>query len=75
MKDNGHNQFEFVHHNVSADDMNEGKMEYAKFGRMGLKNLVSLSHNNILQCAHQWARFCMKKHVGDSLPGMFFSTY
>jgi hypothetical protein len=38
MKDNGHNRYEFVPHKVSADDMNEGKMEYAKFSKMGLEN-------------------------------------
>lgn len=48
VKDNGQDQFEFVHHNMSADDMNVGKMEYTKFGKVGLKNHVSLSHNNIL---------------------------
>lgn len=36
VKDNGEEHFEFVHHNVLADDMNGGKMEYAKFGKLGL---------------------------------------
>lgn len=36
VKDNGEEHFEFVHHNVSIDDMNEGKMEYAKFGKLRL---------------------------------------
>lgn len=56
---------------LSVDDMNEGK-EYAKFGKMRLKNHVSLSHHNILQHAHQWAQFHMKKHLSVSLPKMFF---
>ena len=34
MKDNDKEHFEFVHYNVSADDMNNGKMEYVKFGRL-----------------------------------------
>ena len=29
MKDNGEKHFEFVHHNLSLDDMNEDKLEYA----------------------------------------------
>lgn len=70
MKDNGEEHFEFVHNNVSTHDMNEGKMEHAKFGRMGLNNHVGLSHSNVFQRAHQWARFCMKKHLGATLPAM-----
>lgn len=27
VKDNGEENIEFMHHNVSADDMNRGKME------------------------------------------------
>ena len=46
--------FWFVHPNVSTEDMNEGKLEYAKFGKVGLNNHVSLSPSNILQRAHQW---------------------
>ena len=46
MKDNGEpDHFKFVHHNVTANGMNEGKMEYAKFGEVGLKNYVSLFHS------------------------------
>ena len=41
MKDNGEKHFDFVHHNVSAHDMNEGKIEYAKFGKVGFNNYVS----------------------------------
>ena len=48
MKNNGNKYFEFVHHNVSADDMN-GKMEHAKFRKVGLNDRVSLSHSNMLQ--------------------------
>lgn len=48
MKNNGNKYFEFVHHNVSADDMN-GKMEHAKFRKVGLNDRVSLSHSNVLQ--------------------------
>ena len=50
----GHVQdrFEYLNHNVYVDDTNEGKMEYVKLGKVGLKNLVSLFHNNILQRAH-----------------------
>ena len=67
MKDNGEDCFEFVHHNVLGDDMNEGNMEYAKIGKVGLKNHVSLSHSNVLQRANQWAILCMKEHLGVSL--------
>lgn len=43
--------------------MNDGEMEYAKFGKVGLNNQVSLSHIRNSQRAHQWARICMKKHL------------
>lgn len=36
MKDNKEDHFEFVHHNVFANGLNEGKMEYTKFGKVGL---------------------------------------
>ena len=32
---------------VLANDMNEGKTEYANFKKVGLNNCVSLSHSNI----------------------------
>ena len=48
MKDNGEEHFEFVHHNVLVEDMNDGKMEYVKFGKMDLNNQLSVSHNNIM---------------------------
>jgi hypothetical protein len=72
MKDNGEKHFEFVHHNVSMDDMNDGKLEYTKFGKVNLNNCVSLSHSKILQRAHQWAHCCMKKHLGATLPNNLF---
>ena len=49
MKDNGDAHFEFVHHNVLAEDMNDGKLEYVKLNKVGMNNCVSLSHSNILQ--------------------------
>lgn len=69
MKNNEEMHFEFVHHNVSANEMNNGKMEYTKFGKVGLNNHdhVNLPHSTVLQKAHQWARFCMKKHFGVTL--------
>jgi hypothetical protein len=72
MKVNGEKHFEFVHHDVSAHDMNEGKMEYAKFGKVGFNNYVNLSHSNILQRAHQWTRFRMRKHLGVTFLGTLF---
>ena len=72
MKNNREEHFEFVHCNVYAEDMNVGHMEYAKFGNVGLNNHVNLSHSNILQHAHQWARFHVKQHLGVSLPGTLF---
>lgn len=60
MKNNMEEHFEFVHCNVYAEDMNEGHMEYAKFGNVGLNNHANLSHSNILQHAHEWAHFHMK---------------
>lgn len=68
MEDNGEEQFEFVHHNLTMKDMNDGKLEYVKFRKIGLNNRVCLSHSNILQRAHQWARFRMQKHLGVTLP-------
>jgi hypothetical protein len=72
MKDNMKEHFEYVHHNVSADDMSEGKMAYANFGKVGPNNHVSLSHSNILQKVHQWASFFMKKFLGVTLYGTFY---
>lgn len=40
-KDNGKEHIEFVHH--IPDDMNEGKMEYVKFKKVGLNNCESFS--------------------------------
>lgn len=51
--ENGEDHLEFVNHNVLGDDMNEGKMEYVKSSKVGMKNHVSLSHNNILQRANE----------------------
>ena len=48
MNDNGEECFEFVHHNVSSNNMNEGKTKCAKFGRVGSQNRVVLSHSNIM---------------------------
>lgn len=36
MKDNGEEHFKSVHHNVAVDGMNEARLEYAKFGKIGL---------------------------------------
>lgn len=44
MKDNDDEQFEFVHHNVSPEDM---EVEFAKFEKVNLKNHVSLSHKTM----------------------------
>lgn len=54
MKDNGEDHFKFVHHNFSANDINEDKLEYTKFGKIGSNNWVCLSHSNYVQRAHQW---------------------
>ena len=72
MKDNGEESFEFVHHNISAEDMNDGKLEYVKLGKVGLNNRVSLPHSDVLQRAHQRVRFHMTKHLGVALPGTLY---
>lgn len=72
MNNNGGHHFEFVHHKVSIHYMNKWKMKYAKFGKVGLRYHVKLSHINILQHAHWWARFCMKKHLDVSIPRTLF---
>ena len=53
----GRSILSFVHHMVLAKDMNDGKLEYAKLGKIGLNNCVNLWHSNILQRAHQWQVF------------------
>ena len=72
MKDNGEEHFEFVHHNVLAEDMNDSKMEHVKSVKVGLNDRVSLSHSNVLQRPHQWAEFRMKKHMGATLPDTLY---
>lgn len=73
-KDNGEEYFEFVHHNVPIEDINDGEMEYVKSGKVGLNDRVSLSHIDILQRAHQWAQFPMKRYLGVTLVGTLFHT-
>lgn len=41
MKNNGEEHYEFVQCNVSVDVVNDNKMEYAKFAKLGLNNHVS----------------------------------
>jgi hypothetical protein len=60
-------QFEFVHHNLFAQNMNDGKLESAKFSKIGFNNRVCLSHSNTLQRAHQRTRFRMREHLGVML--------
>jgi hypothetical protein len=43
LKDNCKEYFEFVHHSVSTEDVNDGKMKYDQFKKVGLNNCVSLS--------------------------------
>ena len=71
MKDNGEDHFEFVHHNVWADGIYDGKMEHAKCSKVGSNNRVNLCHSNVLQYAHQWAHSHMKKYLGVTLAGNF----
>ena len=42
-KDNKEKHFEFIHHNVYTNDMNKGKVEYAKFSKVGLNNCESIT--------------------------------
>lgn len=72
VKDSGEECFEFVHHNIYSDDMNREKLDYAKFGKVGVKNRVSLFHSNILQRSHLWTKSCMRKHLGVPLYGKLF---
>lgn len=46
-----------LHFNISSKNMNKEKIEYAKVGKVGLKNHVTLSHSNFLHRAHQWPDF------------------
>lgn len=72
IKEIGKEHFEFVHHNILTYDMKDDKLEHMKFRKVGVKNQASLLHSNILQRAHQWARFCTKKHLGAILPSTLF---
>lgn len=67
-KNSGEEHFEFVHDNVLVEVMNDGTLEYAKVEKVGLNNHVSLLRSNILHQAHRWARFCIKEHLGVTLP-------
>lgn len=58
--------------NVSTANMNGGKMEYAKFGRVRLSNHVIPCYGHILQRAHQQTCFQMKKYLGVTLAGTDF---
>ena len=40
MTNNNEEHFEFVHHSVWVEDMNDGQMVYRKFGKVGLENCV-----------------------------------
>ena len=57
---------------VSADDLNEGKSEYARFGKVGLTVMWVSFIVTFLQMAHEWACFQMKKHLGVTLPNTLF---
>lgn len=63
-----------MHYNVSVDDMNEGTLKYSKFGKVNLNNRVNLFHNDILQRAHLWARFHMRKCLDFMLAKALFHT-
>lgn len=52
MKNNEEQHFEFIHHNIFADDMNEGKLEYAKFRKIGLNNHMCLFHSIFFYKGH-----------------------
>ena len=69
MKDNDEQRFEVMHHNVSAKDMNEETMEYAKFGK---NNCKSLSHNNMWKGFIDGYVYVRRKHLGVSLSGTLF---
>lgn len=62
------NNIECVHHIVLVKDMNNGKLEYVKFGKVGLNNCASPLDSNIFQKAHQWPHFHKKNHLGATLP-------
>lgn len=63
-KGNMEEHFEFVHHNVYVDDINEGKMEYVKFMKVGLNNCVSLSHSNIFAKGSSMGMFSYEEVFG-----------
>lgn len=47
MKKNGEEHLEFVHLHVLVEDMNDDKMEYAKFGKVDLKACVLFSSQHL----------------------------
>lgn len=67
------NIFEFVHHNVLVEDMNDMKLEYVKFGNVGLNNHVSLSHSKISQTTHQWLVFISSRNWVPLDMGFYFT--
>lgn len=65
--------FKFVHHNVSAYVMNEGKSEYATFRKINLNSRVSLSHSNVFAKGSSMGSFSNEGSLGFILPGTLIS--
>jgi hypothetical protein len=72
VKGNGEDHFEFVHHIASANDMNEGKMEYMKFVKVGLNNCVSLSHISLFAKGSSMGMFSYEEIFECILAGKLF---
>ena len=43
----GRSILSFVHHHVFVEDMNDGKLTYAKFGKLGLNNCEFFTKQHI----------------------------
>ena len=68
MKDNREEHLEFVHHNVVAHDMNEGKMEYTKVGEGGIEYLRESFSFLYFAKGSSMGMFLYKKHLGADFP-------
>lgn len=70
LKDIGSNHFVCMMHNISDDDVIEGKTMHAIYGCTDLKNIVTLSNHNIDDCLYVWHKY----RTNRQLTAAFMST-
>jgi hypothetical protein len=69
LKDQGEEQFQFCHRNVSFEKM-QGVDEYVKYGSCFCKNKVCLTHSNIIEKVATFCKYNMKKKIGSIFLGV-----